>query len=77
MLEMCLARKYRSGINFLLQTVKLEDVPEKQREQATTIIEEGSTIRSVYGSNGVSMADRTSMGSGTRRSFATPYAVNI
>ena len=45
--------------------------------QAQMIIDEGSTVRSVYDSNGVSLADRTSMGSGTRRSFATPYAVSI
>ena len=57
-------RKYRSGLNFLLNHCKIEATVEKLK-QAQEILEEGSTVRSLY-ENGVSMGDKTSQGSGVQ-----------
>ena len=71
--DLCLNRRYKSGLNFLLNHCKIEVTPE-QLQLANSIIEEGSSVRSIY-DNGVSMADRTSQGSGavlTNRSLFVP-----
>ena len=64
--EMCIARRYKSGLYFLLNHCKVQ-VPSIQRQQAMQIIEEGSSVRSINDYT-VSMADRTSQGSGDRLS---------
>lgn len=71
--DLCLNRRYKSGLNFLLNHCKIEVTPEQQ-QHAYAIMEEGSSVRSVY-ENGVSMADKTSQGSGavhTNRSLFVP-----
>ena len=73
---MCISRRYKSGLNFLLYTVKLKELSQQLRIQAQSIIEEGSSVRSIYDGNGVSIGGQTSQGSGTMRSFASPYATN-
>lgn len=59
--DMCIIKKYKNGLNFLLNHTSIQVSP-KQREDALKIIEEGSSIRSVY-DNQASMAENTSRGS--------------
>ena len=65
--DLCLNRRYKSGLNFLMHVCRV-NVPIAKQEAALTVIEEGSSIKSLY-ENGASMADRTSHGSGVSRTI--------
>ena len=60
--DLCLSRRYKSGLNFLVNFCQISVSPESH-SRAVSIIEEGSSVRSIY-ENGISMADKTSEGSG-------------
>lgn len=45
--DMCIIKKYKNGLNFLLNHTSIQVSP-KQREDALRIIDEGSSVRSVY-----------------------------
>ena len=58
LIDLFINRRYRSGINFLLNVCKIK-LSEEKREIALSILEEGSSIRSMN-DNGISMTDKTS-----------------
>ena len=73
LLDLCISRKYKSGLNALLNHFKVPMTKEK-RAEVSSILEEGSSVQSAFTNNGVSMAERTSNGSGGTRSYGLPQS---
>mmetsp|Transcript_39142 Transcript_39142/g.51200 ORF Transcript_39142/g.51200 Transcript_39142/m.51200 type:complete len:170 (+) Transcript_39142:129-638(+) len=59
--DLFMNRKYKSGLYFLIYVCKIL-VEKEKRELAQAIIEDGSSIRSIY-ENGISLNDKTSKNS--------------